>query len=685
MTRTVCRASYALWAVSLAISICPSVLAQSAAGAVVLPDTASQASDRPVASALAPATTQALGVRGRGPFIVIDQFGYRPAMRKVAVLRDPQVGFDADDAFTPGASLELVDANTGNAVLTAPATQWRDGATDATSGDRAWLFDFSEFTATGYYYVRDPEKRQQSPVFRIAEEVYRDVLTAAVRTFYFQRAGFAKTVPYVPAEWADAASHLGPGQDGVARRYDAPGDAATARDLRGGWYDAGDYNKYTNWTADYVISLLNTFRDYPAVFGDDTGIAESGNGVPDLVDETLYGIAWLERMQNADGAVLSIVGLDSDGSPPSEADGPSFYGTENTSATLTSASAFALASVVLRQLDAVRFGDRADALLARAQGAWDWADDNPSVIFRNNDAASGTVGLGAGQQEVDDGGRRDKKLSAAIYLAGATGETIYHQYVIDHVDDSKLVGGYYINAFENRPQRDLLYYAALPDADPAVSATILDRYKNAIEASQHWPKIDNGDDPYRAPLDPYTWGSNGVTAARGLLFEQQARDAIGTRDTAEARHAAAGFLHYLHGVNPLGLVYLSNMGGYGAERSVDTFYHSWFRDGSALFDSVAESNYGPAPGFLVGGPNPFYNWDGCCPASCGSPDNNALCGLAAPSPPVAQPPKKSYAEFNDSWPLNSWQISENSNGYQVQYIRLLAAMVAASKFESASD
>jgi hypothetical protein len=34
---------------------------------------------------------------------------------------------------------------------------------------------------------------------------------------------------------------------------------------------------------------------------------------------------------------------------------------------------------------------------------------------------------------------------------------------------------------------------------------------------------------------------------------------------------------------------------------------------------------------------------------------------------------KSYREFNDGWPLNSWSVTENSNGYEAQYIRLLAA------------
>ncbi len=141
---------------------------------------------------------------------------------------------------------------------------------------------------------------------------------------------------------------------------------------------------------------------------------------------------------------------------------------------------------------------------------------------------------------------------------------------------------------------------------------------------------------------------------------------------ASARRAAERYLHYLHGVNPLGIVYLSNMGPAGATHSVHEFYHSWFADGSAQWDRVGSSTYGPAPGFLTGGPNPSYDWDGCCPSSCGSAENNAVCTSESIEPPRNQPLQKAYKDFNTSWPLNSWEVTENSNGYQIPYLRLLA-------------
>ena len=74
----------------------------------------------------------------------------------------------------------------------------------------------------------------------------------------------------------------------------------------------------------------------------------------------------------------------------------------------------------------------------------------------------------------------------------------------------------------------------------------------------------------------------------------------------------AGYLHFIHGRNPLSLCFLSNMGQAGADRSVMEIYHTWFRDGSPLYDG-RNSRYGPAPGYLAGGPNKFFSVDWISP------------------------------------------------------------------------
>jgi endoglucanase len=604
------------------------------------------------------------------PYLVVDDFGYRPNAAKVAVIREPVTGFDAGESFEPGSTYAVVDAFSGERVHMGPLTPWRGGAEDASSGDRASWFDFSSVTTPSAYYVLDTERGVRSPVFVVAADVYREVLKHAVRAFFYQRAGGAKDAAFAGPGWADGPSHLGSGQDAEARLYSAPNDASTERDVSGGWYDAGDFNKYTNWSAEYVVDLLRAYRERPELWADDYDIPESGNGVPDILDEAKWGMDWLVKMQEDDGSLLSIVGLDS-ASPPSAADGPSRYGSPSTSATLSGASAFAFGATVFGELGGAHAAYAAD-LAARAERAWQFASDQPNLVFRNNDAANGSQGLGAGQQEVDAAGLRNKKLAAACHLFELTEGAEYRTYFDANYAQTGFISTGYTYGWEEFLQEALLHYTTLPGATPAVATAIRDRYRAGVLGGDNLPAHQNATDPYRAPLQTYTWGSNATKARVGLVLHSFVKYELTGAPEDEVLAAAESFVHYLHGVNPLGLVYLTNMSAFGAERSATEIFHTWFADGSATWDSATESTYGPAPGFLAGGPNPSYDWDGCCPNGCGSGNS---CGASAPSPPKGQPPQKSYRDFNDSWPLNSWAVTENSNGYQVGYIRLLSKFV----------
>lgn len=605
-------------------------------------------------------------------FIVVDQFGYLPEAPKVAVIKNPNQGFDAHLSFTPGGNYALVDAKTGNQVFTGSLVSWKGGATDASSGDQAWWFDFSEVTETGKYYVLDNDRQVRSFEFQISPAVYNEVLKHAVRTFFYQRVGFAKNAPFAEQGWIDGASHVGNLQDKQARVYNSRTDASTEKDLSGGWYDAGDFNKYTNWTADYVIAMMFAYIENPQTWTDDYNIPESGNGNPDLLDEAKWGLDHLIRMQNDDGSVLSIVGL-GHASPPSAATAQSLYGLANTSATLTTAAAFALSSPIYRSIGMEEY---ADELLVKAMKAWDWADANPNVIFRNNDPANGSQGLGAGQQEVDDYGRLTKKIQAACFLFAATGDTKYRDYFDANYTQVNMIEWTFAFPFQTENQDMLLYYTTIKDATGAVKANILSKYNTSmINTADNYPAVLNKTDPYRAHLKDYTWGSNNIKSRQGNMFLNVPRYSDGVLNWQQARQAAIGYVNYIHGVNPLNFVYLSNMFKFGAKKGVTEFYHTWFANGSPLWDKVGVSTYGPAPGFLVGGANPSYQWDSCCPSGCGSAANNDKCNVVDLSPVLNQPRQKSYLDFNDSWPLNSWELTENSCGYQVSYIRLLANFV----------
>lgn len=607
-------------------------------------------------------------------FIVIDQFGYLPDSEKIAVVRVPSEGFDSGADYTVSEKYEVVDAVSGQVTLEVTPTAWGGGQVHGQSGDRAHWLDFSEIEEGGVYYIRDPANSVRSGLFRIATDVYREVLKHALRTFFYQRAGFAKDAAHAGEAWKDGASHVGALQDKQARLFSAATDASSERDLSGGWYDAGDYNKYTPWTADYIVTLLRAYEERPSVFGDDFDIPESGNGISDLLDEVRFGLEHLVRLQNENGSVLSIVDLDH-GSPPSSATGPSTYGPESTNATVRAGIAYAIGARIFADVSA----DFSADLEERALAAWSWAEENPSVKFYNND---GSNSLGAGQQELDwDGapwGIGLFKNSFAMELYRLTADASFLEYFEENYaltrgsSGDAAYGGlnYYVAGWEQQFHDAYLLLATTEGVSAEVAQTITERYVSALGSDQNFGTLAEPPDPYMAFTADYTWGSNAHKSRTGLVLYSALTYDLDPDFKDEARRAAARYVHYIHGVNPLGLVYLSNMSGSGAEKSVTQFYHTWFGEGTP-WDEVGVSMYGPAPGFLAGGPNPSYDWDGCCEtSSCGT-----SCGAEPPSPPAGQPAMKSYKQFNDNWPLNSWSVTENSNGYQVEYIRLLSKFV----------
>jgi endoglucanase len=608
------------------------------------------------------------------PFIIVDQFGYLPDAPKVAVIKDPRVGFDSVNSFTPGRSYALVDAVTGEKVFTGTPVSWMNGMTDPSSGDMAWHFDFSGYSRNGTYFVLDVEKDVRSFRFRISPSVYNEVLRQAMRSNFYQRSGFPKEVPYAEAPWADGASHAGPGQDKNARLFSERDNPDTERDVSGGWYDAGDYNKYTNWNANYVILMMLAYLERPEAWTDDYNIPESGNGIPDILDEAKFGLEHLLRMQGGDGGVLSVVGA-SHASPPSAATGQTLYGPPNSSGTLNTAAAFALASVVYRSCGMDEF---AGLLATRAERAWDWAERYPDSLFRNNDYGYGSRGLAAGQQEVSDFGRLMAKLRAACFLFGLTGNEKYHRFFLENYNLTNLVARNTADPFSGDHQDFLLYYTTLDSAMPRVTEEIRQAYVNAmLNGSENWPAVAGRKDPYMAHINRYSWGSSSTKSVQGNMYINLHQYTPGVLDSAVLAGAAAGYINYIHGVNPLNFNYLSNMFRFGADHGVREFYHAWFTDGSPLWDRVGVSTHGPAPGFLTGGANPRYNWDGCCPEGCRTEANNQLCFSESIYPPKGQPDQKSYKDFNTSWPLNSWEISENQLKYQLNYIRLLSKFVNA--------
>jgi len=615
-----------------------------------------EASAYTAAQAAAAAGRAAAAAHALSAFIVVDQFGYLPAEAKVAVVRKPKIGYDSGSTFEPGASYEVRRADNDAVVFSGKLAAWNSGAVQPSSGDSGWWFDFSAVKSPGAYFVLDVQRNVRSPVFAIDANVYKRVLKAAMRMFFYQRSAFDKKAPFAEACWTDAPAYVGKNQDIAARDVNDRDNAAKVRDMSGGWFDAGDTNKYVTFAAQPVHQLLNAFQANPAAFTDDFNIPESGNGIPDLIDEVKWETDWLKKMQFPDDSVaLKLGGLTfATASPPSSDHSERFYVPSCSSATIAAAGIFAHASYVYGKIPALA-ADAQD-LKRRAIGAW---TNYQRVPVKQTQCDKQVVLAGNADWSLEE--QNAHAVEAAIYLLAITSDHTYGDYVAAHYKETRPYHDFGWSRYVPDQGESLLFFSRLPMADSAVKAAVLaDKQHDAASGNQVYGFVPN-DDLYRAFMhDPqYHWGSNNPRANYGSTNLDAVEYAVNPPASASYRMRALEVLHYFHGVNPFGMVYLSNMYAEGATSSANEIFHLWFASKSKWSDAKT-SECGPAPGFVPGGPNV----------------NAAANGVPTTlAPPTGQPAQKSYKDWNGNWPEVSWAVTEPGIYYQAAYIRLLSAFV----------
>ncbi len=612
--------------------------------------------------------------------IKVDQFGYLPHGTKIAIISKPDIGFNGGSTFTPGTGTnqyQLKKSSDNSVVYTGTITLWKAGATDTLSGDKGWVFDFSTFNIPGSYYIYDQVSTQSSNAFLIDTSVYTNVLKSVQRYYYYARCGESKLPAHAGSSWSDVACHIGAAnQDIHCRNYLTPTDITSNKNVSGGWHDAGDYNKYVNFTFATLTDLLLAYKEHPTAFADNTNIPESGNGIADILDHIKIETDWLLKMQQANGSVLSVVGVQNfaSASPPSTDVVQRLYGPATTSASFTTAAVLALASSVYSSIPSM--ATYANTLKTAAINAYTWASANPTVTFYN----AGIIA--AGEQEVSLYDTDVRHFAAAVYLYTITGTATYKTYVDNNYTNMHPIQWTYWYQFEQPLQDALLYYANASTTylpTPAAKTAINSSFISSVTANnpQSLPAYTLHRNLYLAYMNPgdFTWGSHTFLANNAQLMQEPLTYNLNSVNHSLYKKAIEGYLHYYHGINPLDKVFISNMASFGAENSVNEFYHSWFGDGTN-WDNVTTSLYGPPAGFLPSGVNPTYALDNCCStSSCGA--FNSMCNAALVTPPLAQPVQKSYKDFNTGWPVNSWTVTEVGIYTQAAYIRLLSNYVNA--------
>lgn len=510
--------------------------------------------------------------------IRLNQIGFYPQAPKVAVVIDAEAG-----------PFHVVREATGDTVYSGtlgPARSW------ALSDEMVRRADFSALRTPGAYALVVPGVGT-SYAFAVDAAVHRPIATAALKGYYYQRASVALAEQYAGA-WARAAGH----PDDAVRVHPS---AATAERPAGtilaaprGWYDAGDYNKYVVNSGISTYTLLALYEHYPAfAAGLETNIPESGDAVPDVLDEALWNLRWMLAMQdpNDGGVYHKLTHANFQGFVmPNQATALRYVVQKGTAATLDFAAVMAQAARLFAD-EAAAFPGLADSMRAAALEAWRWARRNPTVAYNQgalNQQYDPDVVTGA----YGDGNFSDEFAWAAAELYVTTGA------------DSFLIAASPLDADPGVPWwggvRTLGWYTLLHHRTQAAAvdtAAMKRRYLAFADGLANTAtQTPYGTVMGRAAND-FVWGSNAVAGNQAMALLQA------FRLSADSTYlwAALSNLDYLLGRNATGFSFVTGHGAF-------TPMHPHHRPSEA--DGIAA----PVPGLLAGGPNPGQQ-DRCTYAS----------------------------------------------------------------------
>ncbi|MEZ4775560.1 MAG: glycoside hydrolase family 9 protein [Bacteroidia bacterium] len=500
--------------------------------------------------------------------IRLNQVGFYPGGPKTAIIRNAPSG-----EFT---IRRLSDHSVVFSDTMTESLRW------SFSGEVVRKADFSAFDQVGRYYLEVPLVGNSYP-FLIETNIHQHVLATILRSFYFQRSSQAIVAPFAE-KWPRKAGHADDQVKIHPSAASASRPAGTLVSAPGGWYDAGDYGKYVPTATFATWMLLGMYETAPEQY--DTfglNIPESGNTLPDILDESLWSIRWLLTMQDP-GEGFVCHKLTTSRHPgkimPEDDRATRLMIGKSTAATLGFAAVMAQASRIIRKWEP----GLADSCLKASLAAWRWGRANPAVSFEN-------------PRDIETGPCLDYYFEDERAWAAA------ELWVTTREDSFYYVGKFGEQTFDDAPTRRnvgplawmslLAQPVRLPvNGDEKIILRklrlITDRFRDhALTVS-----------PYGVPVgdreNDFLWGSNGNLASRGVLLMFMARK------TGDASYAAAATaaLDYILGRNATGYCFITGVGSY----SPMDIHHR-----ISLTDGVFE----PVPGLMAGGPQNELNRDGC--------------------------------------------------------------------------
>ena len=448
------------------------------------------------------------------------------------------------------------------------------------------IADFTGLKKAGSYVLFVPGIGTSYP-FEVKESVHQTVAKSILKGFYFQRVSMPLQERFA-GKWHWPAGHP---DNAVVVHPSAATDKrpeGTVISSPGGWYDAGDYNKYIVNSGIATGTMLSAYEDFPDYFKQlDINIPESNNGVPDILDEALYNIRWMLTMQepNDGGVYHKCTNAAFDGMVmPGITKLPRYVVQKGTAATLDFAAVMAQANRVFKNFNQ-QYKGFADSCLKAALSAWQWAQKNPSLEYNQNamnNKFEPKVTTGA----YGDRSFKDEWLWAASELLATTGNKLYYDTVAGNSSDLLSLPSW-------NNVRMLGYYTIvrLKKSLPSFAKTTAESFSKKILAFADSLLPKAATNAFATVMGQtrrdFVWGSSSVAANQGIALINAY---LISGDKKYVDYALSN-MDYLLGRNATGYSFVT---GIGAKYPMRIHHRP----------SVADAVYDPVPGLLSGGPNP---------------------------------------------------------------------------------
>ena len=207
------------------------------------------------------------------------------------------------------------------------------------TGENTYEFEFTNFVTPGTYKLYVPGVGY-SYDFKIGPRSWDKALWTYFRGMYLQRSGIAKTsetskwiyprpdhtqtwkAKFI-SNWNDCASLRNEAdepyftgtetasQQGFTLIQNYLDENSLHRELKGGWFDAADFDRRP-FHMECISYMLNAYYLVPNNFTDGQfNIKESGNGIPDILNEIEWGLDYMRLGQDSDGGIAAWVETDS--------------------------------------------------------------------------------------------------------------------------------------------------------------------------------------------------------------------------------------------------------------------------------------------------------------------------------------------------------------------------------------